>query len=57
MSFNAACPVCDAELNFGADTVKDELVSCGDCGSELVVASVDPMALEEAPQAEEDWGE
>ncbi len=34
-----------------------ELLECGDCGSELEVISLDPVKLEEAPEAEEDWGQ
>lgn len=57
MSFSADCPVCDAEMSLATDTVVDELMECDDCGCELVVSSLEPMALDEAPMAEEDWGE
>jgi alpha-aminoadipate/glutamate carrier protein LysW len=53
----AECPVCDAEVELGDDTVEGELVECPDCGSELEVTSLKPLALAEAPEAEEDWGE
>lgn len=53
----ATCPVCDAEITLAQDTVKDELLECADCGTELVVSSLNPFTLEEAPQTEEDWGE
>ena len=51
------CPVCGAELSLSDDTVKGELIECTDCGTELEVTSVKPVALEEAPEAEEDWGQ
>lgn len=51
------CPVCGAELSLSKDLVKGELMECGDCGTELEVVSVDPVKLEEAPEAEEDWGQ
>ena len=51
------CPVCGAEVSLSADVVKGELVECGDCGTELEVTSVDPVTLQEAPEAEEDWGQ
>lgn len=51
------CPFCEAEVALADDTIKDELIECGDCGTELVVSSLEPLALEEAPQAEEDWGQ
>ena len=51
------CPVCGAELSLSSDLVKGELMECDDCGTELEVVSVDPVKLEEAPEAEEDWGQ
>lgn len=53
----AVCPICDAELSLGSDTVVGELVRCPDCGSELEVLEIDPPVLTEAPETEEDWGE
>ena len=52
-----ACPICDAPLTLSEDVVLDELLECHDCGTELVVASLDPPAVEEAPATEEDWGQ
>jgi len=57
MSQKAECPVCGAEIARAPDTVKSELISCKDCGSELEVVSLDPFTLAEAPQQEEDWGQ
>jgi alpha-aminoadipate carrier protein LysW len=57
MNNSTDCPICDAHVAVAADTVVDELLECSDCGSELVVSALDPFALEEAPMAEEDWGE
>ncbi len=57
MNQNAECPFCEAELAFGSDTVMDELLECTDCGTELVVVALEPAAVEEAPQVEEDWGQ
>ena len=51
------CPVCDAEVEFAADTVVGELMECPDCGTELEVLSVDEPKLGEAPETEEDWGQ
>ena len=51
------CPVCGAELALAEDIVNGELLECDDCGSELEVVSVNPVKLEEAPEAEEDWGQ
>ena len=53
----ADCPVCGGDVELDEDTVVGELLSCPDCGSELEVLDVDPPALAEAPETEEDWGE
>ena len=57
MENTATCPVCDAICNLTEDTVQDEILGCQECGSELIVSSTEPFVLDEAPQAEEDWGE
>ena len=51
------CPVCGADLSLSDDLEKGELLECDDCGTELEVVSVDPVKLQEAPEAEEDWGQ
>ena len=51
------CPVCGADIEKANDTVVGELLECPDCGTELEVTTLDPFAVEEAPQEEEDWGE
>lgn len=53
----ANCPVCDAAVNLPADLLLGEIVPCDDCGAELEVTSLDPLALGEAPEVQEDWGE
>ena len=57
MGQNSLCVICDAELALDNQTVKDELIECRECGTELVVVAVGPFVIEEAPQTEEDWGE
>ena len=47
------CPVCGAEVEIGSDVVKGELLECDDCGTELEVVAVDPVKLQEAPEAED----
>lgn len=53
------CPVCDSEVTLPVGTTESEIVSCSDCHTRLVVASiVDSIpTLSEAPKVEEDWGE
>jgi alpha-aminoadipate carrier protein LysW len=51
------CPVCDADVNAEPSVMLGELLSCKDCGTELEVTSLNPLAVEEAPEVQEDWGE
>ncbi len=51
------CPLCSAQVQLGADTLKNELLECGECGAELEVTAINPFKLAEAPKEEEDWGE
>ncbi len=52
----SACPTCGAGVaNEGAE--QGEILTCGDCGTELEVLSVDPFAIALAPETKEDWGE
>lgn len=51
------CHVCGAGITFAEGTVLGELLECGDCGTELEVTGLDPAAVTEAPETEEDWGE
>lgn len=53
----AVCPECDAEIVFKAGTITGEIIVCPDCAAELEVTSVNPLALELAPEVGEDWGE
>ncbi len=54
---NVTCPVCDGDVELPEDVMQNELVVCGDCGSELEVLSLNPLEVAEAPEVEEDWGE
>ncbi len=51
------CPVCSADLEVVDDVIIGELLDCEDCGSELEVTELDPVAVEVAPETEEDWGQ
>lgn len=51
------CPECDASVDVSDDALSGEIVNCGDCSCELEVTNLDPLALELAPEMEEDWGE
>ena len=53
----AECPECAAEIELTADAIVGEIVVCPDCGMELEVVSLDPPAVDLAPEEEEDWGE
>ncbi len=51
------CPECDADVTIDVNAVKGEIVACPECGAELEVTDIAPLALALAPEAEEDWGE
>jgi alpha-aminoadipate carrier protein LysW len=51
------CPVCAAEVVLSADAITGELLVCEECGAELELKSLNPVVLDEAPVAEEDWGQ
>jgi alpha-aminoadipate carrier protein LysW len=51
------CIECDAELDLAEDLEIGEILVCPDCGVELEVVGLDPVALDLAPEVEEDWGE
>ncbi len=53
---NPNCPECDAEITLNKP-LRGEIIVCPECGAELEVTSEDPIALDVAPQEEEDWGE
>ncbi|MGQ9585981.1 MAG: lysine biosynthesis protein LysW [Anaerolineae bacterium] len=52
----AICPECGVEMQLD-DVVLGEIVPCPDCGVELEVVGLDPVAVDLAPEVEEDWGE
>lgn len=56
-TITANCPECDASVAFAKAPLNGEVVRCGDCSVELEVTNADPIALEVAPEVEEDWGE
>ena len=51
------CPECDGQLSTPDDAIEGEIIPCPDCGAELEVLSLDPLALGLAPEVQEDWGE
>jgi alpha-aminoadipate/glutamate carrier protein LysW len=53
----AECIECGAVLAVPADVMQGEILPCGECGAELEVVSLEPLALEPAPLEMEDWGE
>jgi alpha-aminoadipate carrier protein LysW len=54
---NAVCPECASELKLDDQTMISEILQCTDCGVELEITCLDPLAVETAPEEEEDWGE
>lgn len=52
----AECSECAGTVQL-QDPERGEIVECPECGVELEVVSVQPVALAPAPEEEEDWGE
>ena len=52
----AECPECFGNVEL-SDVMQHEIVQCPDCGTDLEVTSIEPLAVETAPEEEEDWGE
>jgi len=51
------CVSCGAEITLAEKIELGEIFSCGDCGTELEVRSLEPLQIEKAPDVGEDWGE
>jgi alpha-aminoadipate carrier protein LysW len=56
LTANAECPECYAEVAL-KEVMQGEIVKCSECDADLEVRSLDPVALELAPEEDEDWGE
>ena len=57
MANTVECVVCEGQVTLPAGVMEGEILVCPDCGSELELISLDPAAVEEAPEVQEDWGE
>lgn len=42
----AICPECDEEVYVDADAEQSDVVSCDECGTDLVVVGLDPVELD-----------
>jgi alpha-aminoadipate carrier protein LysW len=51
------CPECGGNVAIPANAMQHELIPCPDCGAELEIVTLNPVALELAPEVQEDWGE
>jgi alpha-aminoadipate carrier protein LysW len=50
------CPECFASVELDG-VMRNEVVQCRECGTDLEVTDLEPLTLELAPEEEEDWGE
>lgn len=59
MMVKAQCNECDKELNIADDSVKGEIVTCPDCGSDFEIVAIGngKVELKPAEKVGEDWGE
>ena len=51
------CVECEGDITLEDDVVESEVFQCPDCGAELEVLGLKPLAIALAPEVEEDWGE
>jgi alpha-aminoadipate/glutamate carrier protein LysW len=51
------CVECGAALTVAADAMQGEILTCGDCGVELEIITLNPLQIDLAPMEMEDWGE
>jgi alpha-aminoadipate carrier protein LysW len=50
----ALCPECDADIDVSEfDVDEGDVVSCADCGANLVVVSLSPFELDVAPDEDD----
>ena len=56
MSYTVVCPECEGLMAL-PELMSGEIVPCAFCGVDLEVVSLDPVAVELAPEEAEDWGE
>jgi alpha-aminoadipate carrier protein LysW len=51
------CLECGGKVQVDENVMLGEVLECMECGAELEIVSLDPIAVELAPEVEEDWGE
>jgi alpha-aminoadipate carrier protein LysW len=51
------CLECRGTVQVDDNVMLGEVLECMECGVELEIISLDPIAVELAPEVEEDWGE
>lgn len=51
------CPECEAQITLENGVEVGEIIVCPDCGVDLEVTALNPVAVELAPMEQEDWGE
>jgi alpha-aminoadipate carrier protein LysW len=49
------CPECDEEVYVEADSEQGDVVSCEECGADLVVVGLDPLELDLRDEEDEDY--
>jgi alpha-aminoadipate/glutamate carrier protein LysW len=58
VSSMAVCPECEGEIELDEyDVDKGEIISCPECGVDLMVVGLSPLELDPVPPEEEDWEE
>lgn len=50
----AVCPECQEEVYVDADSEQGDIVSCDECGSDLVVVGLDPVEVDLRSEDDDD---
>lgn len=59
MTKYAVCPECGGILNLADDVIAGEVVPCPDCGSDILIESIEgeDVVVKKVQLSGEDWGE
>ena len=54
----AVCPECEGEIELDEyDVDKGEIISCPECGVDLMVVGLAPLELDPVPPEDDEWKE
>lgn len=51
------CLECHADITLDQDIQAGEVVACPECSTDFEIIEANPVKIEKAPEAQEDWGQ